>query len=116
MKKSFFAVLSMLFVVLSLGGFTSAQTEGTHASTEEEKVVVEDLTYEEATQRIAKYSGRPLEEVKKEHPQKLQSLDAISAACGYGEVSQRLKVSDTYRPRFIAIVNKCRDGSVSQML
>ncbi|CAM5798240.1 hypothetical protein [Brevibacillus borstelensis] len=57
MKKSFFAVLSMLFVVLSLGGFASAQTEGTHASTEEEKVVVEDLTYEEATQRIAKYSG-----------------------------------------------------------
>lgn len=112
MKKSFLVVLTMLLVVFSLGSFVaSAQAKGNNATGVAGEVVVEDLTYEEAMQRIAKYSGRTLEEVKKDYPKILEPLNALSATCSYSEVSQRLSVSGTYKPRFVAIVNKCRDGS-----
>ncbi|WP_432776403.1 hypothetical protein AAFJ72_05820 [Brevibacillus gelatini] len=110
MKKPFLVVLTMFLVVLSLGNFV-ASAKGNNATVETGEVVVEDLSYEEAMQRIAKYSGRSLEEVKKEQPKTQKSLKALSATCSYSEVSQRLSVSGTYKPRFIAIVNKCRDGS-----
>ncbi|EOQ01027.1 hypothetical protein KOY_05424 [Bacillus cereus VDM021] len=67
----------------------------------------QDLTYEEAMERIAKHSGRPIEEVKAENPNNLQTL----GTCGYGEATKQLDTGKFYYPYLYTIVEKCRDGS-----
>ncbi|MBO1628543.1 hypothetical protein [Bacillus arachidis] len=105
MKKLVSLTLAFIFAWSLMG------VEPTSAAGNIEKVdkrtTFEELTYEEAMERIANYSGLSIQEVKLKNPNNLQTL----GTCGYGEARTQLDVSTFYQPYLVVVVDKCRDGS-----
>ncbi|MEH7464780.1 hypothetical protein V7166_22860 [Bacillus thuringiensis] len=105
MKCIFSIILAFVFV-WSLVGISPTSAAG-NIQVIDNTTTFQDLTYEEAMERIAKHSGRPIDEVKAENPNNLKTL----GTCGYGEARKQLDTGKLYYPYLYTIVEKCRDGS-----
>lgn len=73
-----------------------------------------DLTYEQALERAAEVSGKPIEEIKKSYISNKSytsnKLRANPSGCTWKETSTTLTVK-SYKPQLIVIVEACRNGS-----
>lgn len=105
MKKIISISLAFIFVWYLLG-IDPASAAG-NIQRIDSTTTFEELTYEEAMERIAKRSGRPIQEVKAKNPNNLQTL----GTCNYGEATKQLDTGKFYYPYLYTIVQKCRDGS-----
>ncbi|MCR8979197.1 hypothetical protein [Brevibacillus laterosporus] len=113
MKKTFSLFLSMILSLMCFAGFASAE-EAPVDNKAEKKVSVEEITYEEAMKRIAKYSERTLEEVMEEEA-KLQKestlLAASSKITGWREYRTKLEVKKSWTPDLVVIARTNTSGS-----